>query len=68
MGLTYVDISTGEVNATYLSTDKIVEEIAKVHPTEIIINDLNFIPKLQNIATISNIYINESFDEKYLDD
>lgn len=67
-GLTYVDISTGEVNATYLSTDKIVEEIAKVHPTEIIINDLNFIPKLQNIATISNIYINESFDEKYLDE
>lgn len=67
-GLTYVDISTGEANATYLSTDKIVEEIAKVHPTEIIINDLNFIPKLQNIATISNIYINESFDEKYLDD
>ncbi|WP_331562530.1 DNA mismatch repair protein MutS, partial [uncultured Romboutsia sp.] len=67
-GLTYVDISTGEANATYLSTDKIVEEIAKVHPTEIIINDLNFIPKLQNIATISNIYINESFDEKYLDE
>ena len=67
-GLTYVDISTGEANATHLSTDKIVEEIAKVHPTEIIINDLNFIPKLQNIATISNIYINESFDEKYLDD
>ncbi len=67
-GLTYVDISTGEANATYLSTDKIVEEIAKVYPTEIIINDLNFIPKLQNIATISNIYINESFDEKYLDD
>ncbi len=67
-GLTYVDISTGEVNATYLSTDKIIEEIAKVHPTEIIINDLNFIPKLQNIATISNIYINENFDEKYLDE
>ena len=67
-GLTYVDISTGEANATYLSTDKIVEEIAKVHPTEIIINDLNFIPKLQNIATISNIYINESFDEQYLDE
>ncbi len=67
-GLTYVDISTGEVNATYLSTDKIVEEIAKVHPTEIIINDLNFIPKLQNIATISNIYINESFNENYLDE
>ena len=68
-GLTYVDISTGEANATYLSTDKIVEEIAKVHPTEIIINDLNFIPKPSKYSNIiSNIYINESFDEKYLDD
>ena len=29
---------------------KLVEEIAKVHPTEIIINDLNFIPKLQKYS------------------
>lgn len=66
-GLTYVDISTGEVNATYLNTDKIVEEIAKVHPTEIILNDLDFIPKLNSIATLSNIYINQNFNESYLD-
>ncbi|MGL5346130.1 MAG: DNA mismatch repair protein MutS [Peptostreptococcaceae bacterium] len=66
-GLTYVDISTGEVNATYLNTDKIVEEIAKVHPTEIILNDLDFIPRLNSIATLSNIYINQNFSEDYLD-
>ncbi|MGL4912485.1 MAG: DNA mismatch repair protein MutS, partial [Romboutsia sp.] len=67
IGLTYVDISTGEVNATSLKEDKVIEEIAKVHPTEIILNDLNFIAKLNNIATLSNIYINESFSENYLD-
>lgn len=67
IGLTYVDISTGEVNATYLSQDNVIEEIAKVHPTEIILNDLNFIDKLNNIATLSNIYINENFSENYLD-
>ncbi|RDY28252.1 DNA mismatch repair protein MutS [Romboutsia weinsteinii] len=67
IGLTYVDISTGEVNATYLKDDKVVEEIAKIHPTEIILNDLSFIDKLRNIATVSNIYINENFSENYLD-
>lgn len=66
IGLTYVDISTGEVNATYLKEDKLIEEIAKVHPTEIILNDLNYIEKLNNIATLSNIYINENFSQKYL--
>lgn len=66
VGLTYVDISTGEVNATYLKEDKLIEEIAKVHPTEIILNDLNYIEKLNNIATLSNIYINENFSGNYL--
>ncbi|MDK2562062.1 DNA mismatch repair protein MutS [Romboutsia sedimentorum] len=67
IGLAYVDISTGEVNATNLSIDKVIEEIAKVHPTEIILNDLSFIEKLNNIATLSNIYINDNFSENYLD-
>ena len=66
IGLTYVDISTGETNATYLSKDKVIEEIAKIHPTEIIINDLSFVDQLRNIATIGNFYINESFNESYL--
>ena len=67
IGLTYVDISTGETNATYLTKDKVIEEIAKVHPTEIILNDLSLKEELRNIATIGNIYLNETFDENYLD-
>ncbi len=63
IGLSYVDISTGELNATYLNEDKIVEEIAKVNPSEIILNDLSFIDKIRDIATVGHIYINESFDD-----
>ncbi len=66
-GISFVDISTGEVNATSLKKDKIIEEIAKVHPSEIILNDLNYIKSINNIATMSNIYINQNFDERYLD-
>ena len=67
IGLSYVDISTGETNATCIKKDKIIEEIAKISPSEIILNDLSFKSDLRNIATIGNIYINEGFDESYLD-
>ena len=43
-----------------------MKKIAKIHPTEIIINDLSFVDQLRNIATIGNTYINESFNESYL--
>ena len=66
IGLSYVDISTGETNATCIKKDKIIEEIAKISPSEIILNDLSFKDNLRNIATIGNIYINENFDENYL--
>lgn len=68
IGISYTDISTGEVNATYLNEEKLIEEIAKIHPTEIIANDIDTIEKIRDIATLSNIYINENFDESYLDD
>ena len=67
IGLAYTDISTGEVNATYLDESKLIEELAKIHPTEIICNDSNTIDKIRNLASLSHIYINENFDEKYLD-
>ncbi len=63
-GLSYVDISTGETNATLIKEDKLIEEIAKVSPSEIILNDLSFKDNLKNIAIMGNIYINENFDEK----
>lgn len=66
IGLSYVDISTGETNATLIGRDKIIEEIAKVSPSEIILNDISFKEDLKNIATLGNIYINEKFDENYL--
>lgn len=68
IGLSYVDISTGETNATILKKDKLIEEIAKVSPSEIIINDLDYIKNLEAIASLSNIYLNTNFDEAYLNE
>ena len=62
LGVSYVDISTGEMNATLVAENRIVEEIAKVHPSEIILNDVSFTDKLSGILHIGNIYINEEFD------
>ena len=67
IGLSYVDISTGEANATCIDKDKVIEEIAKVSPSEIILNEISFQENLRNIANLGNIYINENFDENYLD-
>ncbi|MFR9071209.1 MAG: DNA mismatch repair protein MutS, partial [Paraclostridium sp.] len=36
--------------------------------TEIIANDVNTIEQIRNIASLSNIYINENFDESYLNE
>ncbi|ETI92782.1 MAG: DNA mismatch repair protein MutS, partial [Intestinibacter bartlettii DORA_8_9] len=60
--------STGETNATVLKRDKLIEEIAKVSPSEIIINDLDYIKNLEAIASLSNIYLNTNFDEAYLNE
>ena len=68
IGLSYVDISTGEANATCIDKDKVIEEIAKVSPSEIILNEISFKENLNNIATLGNIYINESFSNEYLDE
>ena len=66
IGLSYVDISTGETNATCINKDKVIEEIAKISPSEIILNELSFKEDLNNIAILGNIYINENFNEEYL--
>ena len=42
IGLSYVDISTGEANATCIDKDKVIEEIAKVSHSEIILNEISF--------------------------
>lgn len=67
IGLIYVDISIGEINVICLNEDKVIEEIVKIYLIEIIINDLDFIEKFRDIVIVSNIYINESFSDNYLD-
>ncbi|MDR0880903.1 MAG: DNA mismatch repair protein MutS [Clostridioides sp.] len=68
VGLSFVDISTGETSATFIDESRLIEEISKISPTEIIINDLGYIDNLKTIAAIENIYVNENFDEAYLDE
>lgn len=64
VGISYVDISTGELEATITNIDKLIEETAKIKPSEIIMNDSELEDLLYNIATISNIYLNIISEEK----
>ncbi|TQQ84713.1 DNA mismatch repair protein MutS [Peptacetobacter hominis] len=64
VGISYVDISTGELEATITNIDKLIEETAKIKPSEIIMNDSELENLLYNIATISNIYLNTISEEK----
>ncbi|MDR1773922.1 MAG: DNA mismatch repair protein MutS, partial [Clostridioides sp.] len=68
IGITYIDISTGQTNATHLKENRLIEEIAKISPTEIIINDTSYIENLNTIASISDIYINDKFYDDYLEE
>ncbi|MFI3209511.1 MAG: DNA mismatch repair protein MutS [Peptostreptococcaceae bacterium] len=65
--LSFVDITTGEIHLTKLKKDKIIEEIAKISPSEIIVNDIDFYENLENISLMSNIYLNKNFEERYLE-
>ena len=65
IGLSYVDISTGETNATVLKRDKLIEEIAKVSPSEIIINDLDYIKNFDEAYLNDNI-LKQYFSDEYL--
>lgn len=64
--ISFVDISTGEINSTNLEKDKLIEEIAKINPSEILVNEESFHKNLENISILNRIYINKNFDENYL--
>lgn len=64
--VSFVDITTGEISSTFLKKNKLIEEIAKVNPTEILINDDNYTRYLQEISIFSGVYINKNFDDTYL--
>lgn len=66
--ISFVDISTGEINSTNLKKDKLIEEIAKINPSEILVNEVSFYKNLENISILNRIYINKNFDEKYLNE
>lgn len=63
-GITYTDISTGELNVTRISRDNIKEEIAKIYPKEIITNDPEFKDEISSISMMSNIYVNVAGESK----
>lgn len=57
-GITYTDISTGELNVSKTSLSNIKEEIAKISPREIITNSEDIRDEIESIASLSGIYIN----------
>lgn len=68
VSLSFVDITTGEISSTFLKKNKLIEEIAKISPTEILINDAYYIKYLKEISIFNHIYINENFDFSYLNE
>lgn len=65
--ITYVDISTGELNVTKIKKEKVKDEIAKVSPAEIISNDEIFIDDIKSLCEMANIFRNENFNNRLLD-
>ena len=65
--ITYVDISTGELNVTKIKREKVKDEIAKVSPAEIISNDEEFIKNIKSLCEMANIFRNENFNNRLLD-
>ena len=66
VSLSFVDITTGEISSIFLKKNKLIEEIAKISPTEILINDAYYIKYLKEISIFNHIYINENFYFSYL--
>lgn len=66
--IAYVDISTGELNASLMPIDKVKNEVAKILPSEIISNSHDILSSLTPISDMANIYLNQDFDSVLLDD
>ena len=68
VGISYVDISTGELYCTSINEDKLIEEISKISPTEIVSNENDCLDNLETIALLNNIYINKNFNDEFLNE
>ncbi|WAW15809.1 DNA mismatch repair protein MutS [Peptostreptococcus equinus] len=66
--ISYVDISTGELNITKIKSNKAKEEVARVSPSEIISNNEDFIEDIRSLANMANIYLNIGFNEDLLEE
>lgn len=67
VAITYVDISTGELNVTKIKREKVKDEIVKVSPVEIISNNEEFIKNIKSLCEMANIFRNENFNNRLLD-
>ena len=65
--IAYVDISTGELNTSLISLDKVKNEVAKILPREILSNSPDLLGSLASLSDMANIYLNEDFDISLLD-
>ena len=67
VSIAYVDISTGELNASLLDLDKVKNEVAKILPREVLSNSPDLLGSLGSLSDMANIYLNEDFDTSLLD-
>ncbi|SHJ78719.1 DNA mismatch repair protein MutS [Tepidibacter formicigenes] len=65
VGISYVDITTGDFYATSIEENNLVEEIAKIQPKEIIYNDNSLSEKLEKISILNNIFLNKESNYYY---
>lgn len=67
VAISYVDISTGELNVTKIDSSKVKDEIAKISPSEIISNSDDFRKNIKGLCDMANIYLNDDFNNTLLD-
>lgn len=65
--ISYVDISTGELNSTVLKRDRLKDEICKISPREILCNSEDFLEEIDGLCEMANIYRNCDFRKTWLD-
>nr|WP_187296364.1 DNA mismatch repair protein MutS [Tepidibacter mesophilus] len=67
IGISYVDITTGDFYATIIDEANLIEEIAKIQPKEVIYSNIEN-EQLQTICTLNNSYLNNDSSIYYSDD
>ena len=66
VGISYIDISIGDIFTTKTVKSHLFDEISKIRPSEIIFNDLSLKSFLNSEIVLNKIYTNDTFDNSYL--